>query len=53
MQRGDQGLQLRGGEELDLVEQEDHTRLVLGGRFAEDDKQIREILPQITEIYGV
>jgi hypothetical protein len=39
VERGNERFQLGGGEELDLVEKKDHTRLVLSCSFADRDEQ--------------
>ena len=52
MEGTDQRLQLRAGQELDLVEEEDDPRLVLARRLPHRDQQIAQILTELAAVGG-
>jgi len=50
VQRRDERLELRCSQELDLVEQEDDPRLVVSGRLAQRDEDVRQIVCKVPAV---
>ena len=50
VERSNEGLQFGGGKELHLIEEEDHTRVMLPSGFADSDEKLGEVLIEMPGI---